>query len=132
MTNSFLYNLKMDYSLNTTEYKLFLNNLPQYDYKQKIKILRSFLQRLSVNIINHLQPNEQVEWFFFESVDDTISTDEDYGEAWYLINTTLPLNINKNDVDFIPKKRFDFIKTSSKKATVKLSYAYVHLNAGDR
>ena len=41
-----------------------------------------------------------------------------------MIDLELPDNISKNYSDFIIKKRFDFIKTSSKKATVKLSYAY--------
>ncbi|MBC7862107.1 MAG: hypothetical protein IAF38_03980, partial [Bacteroidia bacterium] len=82
-------------------------------------------------IVQKIFPGEVVEWFSLNITDTLLSDEEDCGETLYLINAQLPDGVTKNAADFIPKNRFDFLKANYIKATLKMTYSYVHPRAGD-
>jgi len=122
----------MNFNITTPEYQGFLNTLPQYNYQLKLIKIKPFLQKLCENSIKHLAPNETFEWYIINDIEvANFTEDQNFDLTLYLISTKLPPNINKTDVNFIPQNRFEFIKKSYIKATLKLSYYYIHPRAGD-
>ena len=116
----------MDYYVTTEEFKAFLNSLPQYHYEAKFKRLKPFLQKLAVCIVQHIFPNERVEWF-----SNVVGISAEDSALMYLVKTELPENVHKTDANFIPTNRFDYIKTSYIKASLSMYYEEVHPRAGD-